>query len=237
MALKVNAKRTAGFDKPISLRLLSAPPGIGFSAVTIPGDKSTIDLPLTANNGAAIRNWPLVVMATAESGFGPIVLSSEFVFVDVTDSLFEFKFQKTLGEQGKSANIVVNTKQKRPAEGVVEIEILGIPPGTQVATSKVPFAVDGTQVSYSLQIPAETRAGNYKTIVCRATVTSEKGVVTQTNGNGEVQIDVPITPPAATTAVVAAAPAAAPVAAAPTTAEPAKPLTRLEMLKQQRGKQ
>ena len=237
MTLTVNAKRTAGFDKPINLRLLSAPPGIGFSAVTIPGDQATIGLPLTANNGAAIRKWPLVVMATAESGFGPIVLSSEFVFVEVTDSLFEFKFQKTLGEQGKSTNVVVNTKQKRPVEGVVEIEVLGIPPGTQVPTPKVPFAADGTQVSFALQIPAETRAGNYKTIVCRATVTSEKGVITQTNGNGEVQIDIPITPPAATAAVVAAAPTAAPVAAAPTTAEPAKPLTRLEMLKQQRGKQ
>lgn len=237
LTLTVNAKRTAGFDKPINLRLLSAPNGIGFSAVTIPGDKSTIGLPLTANNGAAIRNWPLVVMATAESGFGPIVLSSEFVFVDVTESLFEFKFQKTLGEQGKSTNVVVGTKQKRPVEGVVEIEVLGIPPGTQVATSKVPFAPDGTQVSYALQIPAETRAGNYKTIVCRATVTSEKGVITQTNGNGEVQIDVPIAPPAATTAVAIAAPIAASAAPTPTEAAPAKPLTRLEMLKQQRGKQ
>jgi len=237
MTLTVNAKRTAGFDKPINLRLLSAPPGIGFSAVTIPGDQSTIGLPLTANNGAAIRNWPLVVMATAESGFGPIVLSSEFVFVDVTESLFEFKFQKTLGEQGKTTNVVVNTKQKRPVEGVVEIEVLGIPPGTQVATSKVPFSPEATQVSYALQIPAETRAGNYKTIVCRATVTSEKGVITQTNGNGEVQIDVPIAPPAATTAVAVAAPTAAPAVPTPTAAEPAKPLTRLEMLKQQRGKQ
>ena len=237
MTLTVNAKRNPGFDKPINLRLLSAPPGIGFSAVTIPGDKLTIGLPLTANNGAAIRKWPLVVMATAESGFGPVVLSSEFVFVDVTEAIFEFKFQKTLGEQGKSTNVVVNTKQKRPVEGVVEIEVLGIPPGTQVATPKVPFAADGTQVSYALQIPAETRAGNYKTIVCRATVTSEKGVITQTNGNGEVQIDVPIAPPAATTVVTAAASPAVPVAATPTASEPAKPLTRLEMLKQQRGKQ
>ncbi len=234
MTLIVNAKRNAGFDKPINLRLLSAPPGIGFSAVTIPGDQSMIGLPLTANNGAAIRNWPLVVMATTDIGAGPINLSSEFVNVDVTDSLFDFKFQKTMAEQGKSANVIVNAKQKRPVEGVVEIEVLGIPPGTQVATPKVPFAADGTQVSYALQVPPETRAGNYKTIICRATVTSDKGVITQTNGNGEVQIDVPIAPPAVTTAaVVAAAPAAAPVPAEVA----AKPLTRLEMLKQQRGKQ
>ena len=232
MTLIVNAKRNPGFDKPINLRLLSAPAGMGFSAVTIPGDQSTIGLPLTANNGAAIRNWPLVVMATTDNGFGPINIASEFVNVDVTESLFEFKFQKTMAEQGKSANVIVGTSQKRPVEGTVEIEVLGIPPGTLVATPKVPFAADGTQVAFSLQIPAETRAGNYKTIVCRATVTSDKGVITQTNGNGEIQIDVPIIPPAATTAVAAVAPAAAP---APTEAA-VKPLTRIELLKQQRGK-
>ena len=232
MTLIVNAKRNPGFDKPINLRLLSAPAGMGFSAVTIPGDQSTIGLPLTANNGAAIRNWPLVVMATTDNGFGPINIASEFVNVDVTESLFEFKFQKTMAEQGKSANVIVNTSQKRPVQGTVEIEVLGIPPGTLVTTPKVPFAADGTQVAFSLQIPAETRAGNYKTIVCRATVTSDKGVITQTNGNGEIQIDVPIIPPAATTAVAAVAPATAP---APTEAA-VKPLTRIELLKQQRGK-
>jgi hypothetical protein len=114
------------------------------------------------------------------------------------------------------------------------MEILGIPPGTTVATPKVPFAADATQAVFSVQIPAETRAGNYKTIVCRATITNDKGIITQTNGNGEVQIDVPITPPMPATAVAAApaAPAAPTTPAAPT----AKPLTRLEQLKQQRGK-
>ena len=75
-----------------------------------------------------------------------------------------------------------------------------------------------------------------KTIVCRATVTSEKGVITQTNGNGEVQIDVPLAPlvtPPTAIAVVAPAPASS---ASPAPEAAKKALTRLEMLKQQRGK-
>ncbi len=235
LALTINAKRTAGFDKPIQLRLLSAPSGVAFSAVTIPGDQSTIALPLTAAGNAAIRTWPLVVMATTDNGYGPIHVASEFINVEVADSLFEFKFPKTMAEQGKSATIVINAKWKRPAEGNAEIEILGIPPGTTVATPKIPFPADGTQVSFALQIPPETRAGNYKTVVCRATITSDKGVITQTNGNGEVQIDVPITPPAAAPSVAAAATVPPPTTPAPDAV--AKPLTRLEMLKQQRGKQ
>jgi hypothetical protein len=230
--LVVHAKRNPGFDKPIQLRLLSTPPGIGFSAVTIPGDQSTILLPLTANNGAAIRLWPLVVMATAESGFGPIKISSEFIPIDVVDSIFEFKFSKTMAEQGKQVDIVVGAKLKKPVEGNVEIEILGVPPGTQATTPKISFAADETKAVFPLQIPAETRAGNYKTIICRATITSDKGVITQTNGNGEIQIDVPLDVPPTTPNAVATAPASS---AAPNT--PAKPLTRLEQLKQQRGKQ
>ncbi len=232
--LIVNAKRNPGFDKPINLRLLSAPPGLGFSAVTIPGDQVSIALPLTANNGAAIRNWPLVVMASTDSGYGPITIASEVVNVDITDSLFDFKFGKTMAEQGKPVDVIIEAKLKRPVEGSIEMEILGIPPGTTVATPKVPFAADGTQAVFSIQIPAETRAGNYKTIVCRATVTNDKGIVTQTNGNGEVQIDVPITPPMPATAVAAAP--AAPATPTPPAAPTAKPLTRLEQLKQQRGK-
>jgi hypothetical protein len=230
--LVVNAKRNAGYDKPISLRLLSNPAGIGFSAVTIPGDQSSINLPLTANNGAAIRTWPLVVMATADSGFGPVKISSEFVQVEVSDSLFEFKFAKTMAEQGKPIDVIIGTKLKKPVEGTIELEILGVPPGTQATTPKMNFAPDATKVAFQLQIPAETRAGNYKTIVCRATVTSDKGVITQTNGNGEIQIDVPLAPPTTTASVAAAAPA--PISAQDPAA---KPLTRLEQLKLQRGKQ
>lgn len=232
--LIVNAKRNPGFDKPINLRLLSAPPGLGYSAVTIPGDQSTIAIPLTANGGAAIRNWPLVVMASTDSGFGPVTIASEFVNVDITDSLFDFSFAKTMAEQGKPVDVIIGTTLKRPVEGNIEVEILGVPPGTTATTPKVPFAPDGKQVVFPLQIPAETRAGNYKTIVARVTVTSDKGVISQTNGNGEVQIDVPIAPPAP--APAAAVAVAAPMPPPPPPPPTDRPLTRLEKLKQQRGK-
>lgn len=229
--LKVNLKRNPGFDKPVNVRLLNAPPGVGYSAITIPGDQSSMDLPLTANGNAAIRVWPIVVLATTDLGYGPVVISSEFIQLDVADSLFEFKFGKTMAEQGKPADIVVGVKLKRPAEGNVEIEVLGIPPGTTAAQPKVALPPDAQQVVFQIQVPAETRAGNYKTVVCRGTVTSDKGVVTQVNGNAEVQIDVPVTPPPAAPAV-----AAAPMPPPPPATPSEKPLSRLEQLRQKRGK-
>jgi hypothetical protein len=230
LALTVNAKRNPGFDKPIYLRLLTAPPGIGYSPVNMPGDQSTAQLNLTANGGAAIRKWPILVLATTDIGNGPITIASEFVQLDVTDSVFQFKFTKTMAEQGKPVDVIVGVELKRPVEGMVEVEILGIPPGTQSPTPKLVLANDAKQLAFPLQIPAEVRAGNYKTLVCRGTVTSDLGVITQVNGNAEVQIDVPATPPPAT--AVAAAPTPEPAPTAP--AE--KPLTRLEKLRMEKDK-
>ncbi|MFY8073534.1 MAG: PPC domain-containing protein [Pirellula sp.] len=229
MNLTINAKRNPGFDKPINLRLLTAPPGIGASPVTIPGDQSTIQMSITANNQAAIRKSPILVLASTDSGFGPVTIASEFVELDVQDALFQFKFTKTMAEQGKPADVVVGVELKRPAEGAVEVEILGLPPGTSCATPKLTFAADAKQLVFPLTIPPETRAGNYKTIVARGTVTNDKGLISQTNGNAEVQIDVPVAPPPAPAA--AAAPMPTPPPAAPTE----KPLSRLEQLRQQKG--
>ncbi len=227
LPLRINIKRSEGFNQPVSLRILDAPPGMGATAVTIPADQSTIEMQLTANNGAAIRKWPLVVMATTNAPHGPMMLASKFFNVEITEPLFEFKFVKTVAEQGKPVDVVLGAKLKKPVEGKVEIEILGVPPGTVAKAPKVELTPDKERIAFPLEIPAETRAGNYKTIVYRGTVTTDKGVITQVNGNSEIQIDVPVAPPAN---------APAPVATATPEAPADKPLTRLEQLKQQRGK-
>jgi hypothetical protein len=232
LVLTINAKRNPGFDKPINVRLLTAPPGIGYSPVVIPGDQSTIAMNLTANGGAAIRTWPILVLATTDIGNGPVTISSEFVQLEVTESVFEFKFNKTMAEQGKPADVIVGVEMKKPVEGTIEVEILGLPPGTSSPTPKLTLTPDAKQLAFPVTIPPEARAGNYKTVVCRGTVTNEKGVITQVNGNAEVQIDVPVAPPPAPAAV-----AAAPMPPPPPEAPKEKPLTRLEQLRKEKGKQ
>jgi hypothetical protein len=232
LVLAINAKRNPGFDKPINVRLLTAPPGIGYSLVTIPGDQSTIQMNLTAAGNAPFRTWPILVLATTDIGNGPITIASEFVQLEVADSVFEFKFSKTMAEQGKPVDVVVGVELKKPMEGTIEVEILGLPPGTASPTPKLVLAADAKQLAFPVTIPADARAGNYKTVVCRGTVTNDKGVITQVNGNAEVQIDVPVAPPPA-----AAVAAAAPMPPPPPEAPKEKPLTRLEQLRKEKGKQ
>jgi hypothetical protein len=158
-----------------------------------------------------------------------VTIASEFIEIDVQEALFQFKFAKTMAEQGKPADVIVGLELKRPVEGTIEVELLGLPPGTSSPTPKLTVAADAKQLVFPLQIPAETRAGNYKTLVCRGTVTHEKGIISQTNGNAEVQIDVPVAPPPAPAAAPAPMPTPTP-APAPTE----KPLSRLEQLRKQK---
>ena len=233
LPLKIRAKRNEGFDKPINVYLLYAPPGVAASgSIAIPGDQSEVDLPLTANGGAGLRTWPITVMAVADTGRGTVKIASEFVMLEVADRLFEFQFNKTMVEQGKPAEVAVGVKLNRPMEGSIEIEVMGMPPGTTIATPKLVLAPGAERVTYAMDVAADARPGNHKTMVCRGTVTSDKGIVTQVNGAIEVQVDIPLP-------MAPATPAAAPVVAeAPATQPPAapveKPLTRLEQLRKQR---
>lgn len=230
LPLKVRAVRKDGFNKPIQLRLLSKPPGIAASgSISIAGDKNEAEIPLTANSGAAMKAWPITVIASSDSGFGTVQIASEFIMLEVADKLFDFKFNKTMVEQGKPAKIAVEVALKRPAEGTVEVELLGIPPGTTVSAPKQTVTGETAQLVYQMDVAADAKPGSHKTIVCRGTVSNDKGVISQTNGTIEVQIDVPLPAPAAKPVTVAAA--APPAQAAPAVE---KPMTRIEQLRKLR---
>jgi hypothetical protein len=231
LPLKVRAVRKDGFNKAIQLRLLTKPPGIAASgSISIAADKNEAEIPLTANGGAAMKSWPITVIASADAGAGTVQIASQFITLEVADKLFDFKFNKTMVEQGKPAKIAVEVAVNRPVEGTVELELLGIPPGTTIPTPKQTVTGDKAQLVYQMEVAADAKPGSHKTIVCRGTVTNDKGVIAQTNGTIEVQIDVPLPAPAAKP--VAAAPAQAPAANPVAVAE--KPMTRIEQLRKLR---
>lgn len=226
MSLTVRIRRDEGFKNAVSLYVLNPPPGVSASrAIKFEGEATEVQIPLTANQNALIGKWPLTVIAATNVG-GRALLASPLFELDVADSLFEFQFNKASTEQGKPVDILLGVTSKGEIQGQPEIELLGVPPGTKLEQSKLPWSAEQTQLVFKLQVPPETREGQFKTIVARATVTRENGVITQTNGNGEVQIDKPL--PAPTEVAAVEKPVETPK-------EPAeKPLTRLEQLRMQR---
>ncbi len=224
MGLVVKCKRKEGFTRAVSIRLLDTPSGVSAStSVSIPEGKDEVEIPITANAKASLGVFPLTVLATSKvDKNATVTVASEFVPLEVAERIFDFQFAKTMAEQGKPAKILIGVDVKRPVEGKLEVEVVGLPPGTTMKQSKLPVSKDTKKLTYVLDVPATTRPGNFRTIICRGTVTSNKGVIMQVNGNGEVQIDV------ASTAKPGAAVAKA---------DADQQLTRLEQLRKQREEQ
>ncbi|MFO1065490.1 MAG: PPC domain-containing protein [Pirellulales bacterium] len=227
MAFKVKVIRKSEYKDPIRLRALYAPGGVSVNqSISIPPDKDEVEVPVTANGNAQIGVFPMTFLARSKVKGGDIQIASEFVNLEIVDSFFDFKFNKTSAEIGKDAVVGVELKIKRPFEGEAAIELLGLPAGVTLVQPSVKVTPDMTALSYPIQVTAEAKAGQFKTLVCRAVITKPEGTIMQNQGTGEIQLDQPVVVPQPVAAAAPPPPPAQP--AAPT----AKPLSRLEQLRQ-----
>lgn len=230
--VQVKLHRKEGFNEAVGLRFLYNAPGMSANgSVVFAKDQTDAVIPVTANGSARVGTSTFSILAWAGTNVGTVRIASKPFTIEIADSLFDFAFNKSMAEQGKPVDVLIGAQIKRQVEGKIELEMLGVPPGTTCELAKVAFDPAGTQVVYKLGVAADAKPGSYKTIACRAIVTSDKGVMMQTNGNGEVQIDIPL--PTAPAPAPAAEPV--PVAQAEQPAAP-KVLTRLEQLKAMREK-
>jgi hypothetical protein len=230
--VKLKLTRKEGFNEVVGLRFLYNAPGMSANgSVQFQKDQTEVVIPVTANGNAKLGKWNFAILAWTGVNGGVVKISSKPFTIEIADRLFNFAFNKTMAEQGKPVDVVIGAEITRAVEGKIELEMVGIPPGTTCDAPKLVFDPASNQVVYKLTVPADAKTGSFKTIACRATVTSDAGVITQTNGTGEVQIDVPLpTNPAPTPE-----PTPQPVAQAEQPAAP-KVLTRLEQLKAMRQK-
>ncbi|MEZ6110531.1 MAG: PPC domain-containing protein [Pirellulaceae bacterium] len=227
MNLKVVAKRDEGFNAPIRLQMLYNPPGIGSSgSVSIAGDQTEALIPVTANNGATIKSWPIIVMAQAAHAGGTVEVASQIAQLEVADSPFGFTFQKAAGELKQETAVAVELEVKTEFEGEAKIELLGLPANTATPPEGKVVTKETTQVVFPVTIDESARPGVYKSLVCRATIMKNGEPIVMTLGTGELRVDKPLPPKVATTQ-----PAAKPAEAKPAPMPTEKPLSRLEQLR------
>jgi hypothetical protein len=235
MDLKIVATRAPDFKTPISVFLLYNPPGIGSSgSVVIPEGQNEAVIPLTANGGAEIKAWKIVVMGRAGFGNGTVEVSTQLADLVVTDQLHGITFQKAAAEQGQDTEMVVKVEKKVDFVGEAKAELLGLPPET--STTPLTFNKDTAELVFKIKVNPAARPGKYAQLVCRTTVLQEGEPVTMTVGTGELRVDAPLPPKVASPPMPAATPTPAP-APAPQ-AKPAEPkrLTRLEQLRLEKEK-
>lgn len=232
MDLVVKVDR-GGLDEDVPIRMLYNPPGIGSSGnIKIPKGEDQATIPLTANGSAALGSWPLIVYADVAGN----EIATEPVMLEVADKYFNFGFPKTSAELDRQASVLIDVEVNREFSGSCLLELLGLPPGVVLEQPTVELKPDTEQAVFPLRIEESARVGQHKSLVVRATITDEKGVIRQTEGTGILQIDKPLPAPAGKPAAPPDAQQAdapqSPAQKSPAHKPPAhKPLSRLEQLR------
>lgn len=232
MNLKVIAKRAPDFKAPISVFLLYHPPGVASNgSIAIPEGQTEALIPVTANGGAGIGDWKVVVIGRAGYGNGAVECSSQLSTLKISDMFVNLAFQKAAAEQGNPTDFVVNVEKKIDFEGNAKIELLGLPAGA--TAPPLEFNKDAKELVFKVTVDKTTRPGKYG-LLCQVTPTVAAEPVVHVIGSGELRIDEPLPPKPTAAAAPTPMPAAAPP---PAEKPPEKRLTRLEQLRLDKEKQ
>ncbi|GAB5402316.1 MAG: PPC domain-containing protein [Aureliella sp.] len=218
----VKANRAEGHKDVIYLQPVYNPSGTSTSrSIRIAADQTEVKVPITATTKAALGSFPFAMHARSKSKNAIVWTSSDYVNLNVEDSYFNFKFVKSVIEAGQSGNVVIGVEAKRPPEGEVEFEIVSLPSGVTAAQSKIKWDGKTPQITFPVQVSEKARVAPHKTIHVRAVIARPEGIILQTAGRGELQVTAPAVKIAST-----------PAKPAPKPAPAAKPLSRLEQLRQ-----
>lgn len=227
MKLKVIAERSKDFKGPINVRMVFNPPGVGSAAaIDIPADKNEAEYPISANDGAQPHKWKICVLGVADVN-GPMWASSDLEDLEVAEPFMDMKIDMAAAEQGKPCSVICHVDNKTKFDGKAEVKLLGLPPNA--TTTDMQIGPDDKQVVFNVMTAPNTPVGQHGSLFCQVTVTKNGEPILHNLARGGVlRVDPPPQPKKGEAPKPQVA-KAAPSPAAPT----AKPLSRLEKLRQE----
>ena len=230
MDLKIKATRAEGFKAPITVRMMWNPPGISSpGTVDIPEGQTEVTYQLTANGDAPAKTWRLTVLGEAGVNGGTIYNAAPFTELAVAPPYLTMKMEMGATEQGKSGEIFCSLEVAKTFTGSAKVTLYGLP--AKVTTIQKEITAADKDLRFPVTTVADSPAGKHQNLFCQAIIMENGMPIPHTIGQGGVfRVDTP--PPAP----VAPPPAAAEVAKAePPPPAAAKPLSRLEQLRQQQA--
>jgi len=227
LSLKVRAIRAEGYKDAITLHFLWSPPGVTApTTVQIPEGQSEALYELNANGDAPVAEWNVCVLAEAPTPKGTVLVSSTLVPLKVAEPYLSATLELAATEQGKAIPLSCKIEVQHPFEGDAVAELMGLPSG--VSTPTVAFKKDQTSIVFPLAVAADATVGKHGNLFCRIKV-PENGatILHQVGQSGTLRVDKPSQP-----VIAQASTEKKPDAPAPAPAAAAKPLSRLEQLRQ-----
>lgn len=209
MKIKIMAERKPDFKGVINCKLMFQPPGVNAQPVDMPADKSEIEMPLSAGDGAAPRLWKICVTGSSDVG-GPLWVSTQLVDLTVAKPYLGGKMQMAAVEQSTTSQVVCELTQNVKFEGKAKLELLGLPANTTAEAREV--TAEDTKVIFDVVAAPKAMPGQSSSLFVQATIKKEGEDVVQSLAKGGV-IRVDPARVAATTkpAQTASAPPPAPV--------------------------
>ena len=139
------------------------------------------------------------------------------------------KMEMGTTEQGKPGEILCVLETTKPFEGTAKVNLYGLPAKVTTVEKEIKFG--DKEVRFPITTVADSPTGKHTNLFCQAIIVENGVGIPHTIGQGGVlRVDAPppapAAPPPAAAAVVAEAPK-------PAEAPAAKPLSRLEQLRQQ----
>ncbi|RMG01308.1 MAG: peptidase [Planctomycetota bacterium] len=229
MKLRIVADYQEGFDGPVTVQMLSLPPGVSAPAsVTIPKGKNEVVMPLTANPNATVGTWKIVALGRFDTGGGPILVSTQLVELETAAPYVAFTYPQAAIEHGQTITLPIAVEVKTPFEGKAKVELLGLPSG--ITTEPREIDAQAKQCVFPLTADDKAPVGLHKSLVCRVTIIQQEEPIVHMLRGGTLRIQKP-----------RPAPAAQPQPKPQPKPEPAKPaekpLSRLEQLRLERAQQ
>ncbi len=231
MDLKIKATRKEGFKAPITLRLMWNPPGISSpGTVDIPEGQTEATYQLTANGDAPAKTWRLTVLGETGINGGTIFNASPFTEVSIAPPYLTMKMEMGATEVGKPGEIFCTLEVAKTFTGSAKVNLYGLP--AKVTTIEKEFTAADKEIRFPVTTAADSPTGKHQNLFCQAIIMENGSPVPHTIGQGGVfRVDPPppapaVPPPAAPELATAATPPPPPAA---------KPLSRLEQLRQQQA--
>ena len=224
LGLKIRILRQPDFSGKITVRFLWNPPGVsGPVSMEIPSDQNEIFYELNASADATVGDWQVCMLAEADTPRGPVLVSSALTPLKVADPYLGMTLDLAATVQGKSTAMLAKIEVLRPFEGSATVELLGLPQGATCPAQT--FTRNQTELIFPLAIATDAKVGKHNGIFCRVTL-PENGshILHQTAMGSTLRIDAASEAPSVKNT------------ASPTPEksadEPARPLSRLEQLRE-----
>lgn len=229
LMLKMRTTRAEGFGGVIVTRFLWSPAGIsGPANIDIAPDKTEAEYELNANADAAVGTWEVCVTAESDTPNGKRTVSSRFVPLTIAEPYLNFSLDLAAGFVGQPSAIVAKIEHLREFQGQATAELLSLPHG--VTSTPVAFTKDQVEITFPLTLSAEAKPGKTTGLLCKVMV-PENGqqILHLTGQGGTLRID---PAPVKEEPKPDAKPAETPPQEVAGTQPAAKPLSRLEQLRQ-----